>query len=576
MFASPFPVYRLSLFTAVVLITAGILALLVGFAAQVSFAADSSGSETTFVVTINADTNDGSCDAHCTLREAIVAANILSGTDMIVFSLLPASQTITLTALMPHFEDDVIIDGSSMPSLTISGNSLFPIFENRPGVSTTLKYMNIISGFQVGGAAGINNVEGLLSLDHVTLKGNRATAASSFGGGVNNYQGILTVQHSTFIDNSAGHGGGIANQHGKLVIDDSYFQGNMAHSGGGVGGGIVSWGSYGSGGVINIISNTIFVENTAAYGGGLFASDVLTMTNSHFTQNRATVYGGGILNDARAVIGSSTFFSNTAVHSGGGIHNDNSLMLTGVVFSGNMAGQYGGGIVNYGTNFYSASVTATHSLFQENVAGYGGGIANWTGDHVEVLNSTFNANRAITAGGGISNSQSLRLNNVTLSDNEAAVAGGIVSSGVLTMSNSIVANSVGGDCAYSGLFNTNVHNLVEDGSCNPLLSGDPLLGPLADNGGATWTHALLPGSPALDAGDEATCELTDQRGVVRPLDGDGDGTAVCDMGAVEQELTSTPTPTPTPTNTPTPTPTATSTPLPPNFRVYLPVIWKEG
>lgn len=65
----------------------------------------------------------------------------------------------------------------------------------------------------------------------------------------------------------------------------------------------------------------------------------------------------------------------------------------------------------------------------------------------------------------------------------------------------------------------------------------PMLGPLADNGGPTWTHALLPGSPAIDAGDPALCEATDQRGVARPKNGDGDGNPVCDIGAFEADFT---------------------------------------
>jgi hypothetical protein len=62
---------------------------------------------------------------------------------------------------------------------------------------------------------------------------------------------------------------------------------------------------------------------------------------------------------------------------------------------------------------------------------------------------------------------------------------------------------------------------------------DPLLGPLADNGGPTLTHALLPGSPAIDGGDATSCLSTDQRFLDRPVDGDGDGMAVCDIGAFE-------------------------------------------
>jgi hypothetical protein len=97
---------------------------------------------------------------------------------------------------------------------------------------------------------------------------------------------------------------------------------------------------------------------------------------------------------------------------------------------------------------------------------------------------------------------------------------------------------------------------------------DAKLGALSDNGGPTQTHALLPGSPAIDHGDNAGCPDRDQRGYARPADGDGDTTAVCDIGAFEYGSspmptpTATPTPTPTLTPTPTPTPAATPTPTP--------------
>ncbi|MDW8319206.1 MAG: choice-of-anchor Q domain-containing protein, partial [Anaerolineae bacterium] len=93
--------------------------------------------------------------------------------------------------------------------------------------------------------------------------------------------------------------------------------------------------------------------------------------------------------------------------------------------------------------------------------------------------------------------------------------------------NTLVAGSpLGGDCLSSGTIGENIHNLVQDGSCSPLLTGDPRLGPMADNGGPTETHALQPDSPAIDMGDPATCLANDQRSEAR------DDWA-CDIGAFE-------------------------------------------
>jgi hypothetical protein len=149
------------------------------------------------------------------------------------------------------------------------------------------------------------------------------------------------------------------------------------------------------------------------------------------------------------------------------------------------------------------------------------------------------------------------LNNVTIAKNTAPASGGLQNAAAVGMSNTLLAENSGGNCL--GL-PTSLGNNLDDGASCALsapgdLSGLPAnLGPLADNGGGTFTHALLPGSAALEAGNDATCLSADQRGVIRPQG------LHCDIGAFEAESPATATPPSiTGTSTPTPTPTRTAT-----------------
>jgi predicted outer membrane repeat protein len=179
-----------------------------------------------------------------------------------------------------------------------------------------------------------------------------------------------------------------------------------------------------------------------------------------------------------------------------------------------------------------------------NSASTGGGIDAGNGGGIfgaaTLTNCTLSRNSARDYGGGISGPATLT--NCTLSGNSASSGGGI--SGAATLENTIIANSPRGrNCASSASLQSNGHNLDDDAGCGFFNTGDlslvpPNLAPLGNYGGPTQTHALCTGpgvphpdcqaaSPAIDAGANAHCPATDQRGAARPHG------SVCDIGAYE-------------------------------------------
>ncbi len=262
-----------------------------------------------------------------------------------------------------------------------------------------------------------------------------------------------------------------------------------------------------------VVINNITLTNGffVGPGGGIFSSGNLTITNSTLANNVATTWGGGIYNNGTLTITDTTFTGNNG-NFGGGLFNDDGGNTTIVrsTFSGNTATANGGALIN------------------DSPAGL-----------VQVINSTISGNNATTNGGGImlDGTGTVSLTNSTLANNGAPGGGGGIYAflGPVTAVNSIVAGSGGGNCvaAGGGSIGSTGPNIDDDGSCPGFTNINPLLGPLANNGGATQTHALLTGSPAIEAGSNAACPATDQRGVARPQDADGDGNAVCDIGAFE-------------------------------------------
>jgi hypothetical protein len=351
------------------------------------------------------------------------------------------------------------------------------------------------------------------NLINSTVSGNRATVGD--GGGLS--VTAATLSNSTVSGNSAALlGGGI--EADTVAVTNSTVSGNTANNNvggtaGAAGGGI-------SANVATLTGSTVS-GNSASGGGGISAS-VATLTNCTVRDNNAmTSAGGGILANVATLTG-STVSGNSAVNSDGGGIRAVTATLTGSTVSGNSAAN-GGGILAFGT----ATLT----------------------------NCTVSGNHAADQGGGLL-AFGLALLNDTVSDNDAHTGGGVLhfdaGGGAATVRNTIIAQNLvdlgGAGPDVSGAFTSGGHNLIGDGSggtgfrngtqgdqvgtaADPI---DPGLAPLANNGGPTMTYALLAGSPAIDRGDNTAAPATDQRGIARPRDGDGNGSRIVDIGAFER------------------------------------------
>lgn len=270
------------------------------------------------------------------------------------------------------------------------------------------------------------------------------------------------------------------------------------------------------------ISDVTLRDGLGGPGGAIYigASASVTLDRVIVRDNASNSSGGGIYNGGTLAIRDSTVSGNTivsAANSGGGIFNQESgtLEITGSTIASNYASSEGGGIYNR-----RGQVTITNSTITGNTAG-----SNAYG------------------GGGITTAGTLDLTNVTITGNHGLFGGGIYNFSwlpgvnVVNMRNTIIfgntAGTDGPDCMNT--INSLGHNLVGNMSgcgftgdtAGNLIGVNPRLGSLAANGGVTRTHALLQGSPAIDAGDNTECPSQDQRGIARPQG------AACDIGAYE-------------------------------------------
>lgn len=442
-----------------------------------------------------------------TLRAAIQEANATPGPHTI---LLPSGHfTLSLQGLDEDasaagdldVKTDLTILGAGAADTVIDAagiDRVFHVFAGHAlrlsGVAVTGGYSHLNQSGYVRDGGGFYN-SGNLDLTDCVVTGNAAGSNSSFGSGGAIYNAgfnsSLTITRTTISNNTA------ANPNGN-----------------GSAGGIANLGSNST---VTIVDSTLTNNSAQGIGGAIYSKfGSVTIQRSTLSGNSAGVGGGGIQNQASLSVADSTFANNSRT----AISNSGTLTVTGSTFHGNSG--------------------ASGSAINNSIA---------TGGALTLTNSTFSGNQASGNGATISCViGTATITNVTVAGNTAAASfgatGGISGNSNVTIKNSIVAGNSGtADPDVVGTFTSQGHNLIGNvgsasgfangtngdqvgGGANPVI--DPLLGPLQDNGGRTFTRAALAGSPALDAGDNAGAPAADQRGISRPQNG------VVDIGAYER------------------------------------------
>ena len=433
--------------------------------------------------------------------------------DRIVFREDLTGETISLTDGRIDIRENMTIDATNIGNITIDGSNQNGIFDIEDS-TLTLNNLTVASTQQYSAIDANNST---VTINNSTLLDN----SGSFGGAaVNANQSTITINNSAITNNKPLSGGSafVANN-SLLTVNNSSFSENGAtsNSGGGFGGAIRIRESE-----LNINSTSI-INSTAGYGAAIGTIEsIVTITESNISGNFANRRGGAIM------ISRSTAQSNPS-----------SVSIYSTTLSDNSTNGNGGAIVT-SANSGATEFYIVDSTLSRNTAGANGGAVWMRNSSASILNTTFSGNIAQDGDGGAINlvSNYISLSNTTITNNTASDRG----SGIFVSTfqvptpifhNSILAGNNGNDCESNlGLTSfviADSFNIIQNDACSTDARNiDPMLGPLANNGGATLSHALLPTSPARNSGDLITCTTEDQRGQLR-----NNGDNACDVGAIE-------------------------------------------
>ena len=454
---------------------------------------------------------DGCLPDDCSLREAVIAANAVPNVKRI---LLPLPGTYTLTRVGGGEDAAQTGDLDVTEGLAIRG--LGP-------AGTVIDAGGLDRIFDVSNAEHALTLE----LSRLSLSNGHAIASATDGGDGGAIRALASLELIDIAIRGSvadGSGGGVFAQGEWLGMVGGVVENNEA---------VVAGGGIYSASERTHLSGGTFRLNTADEGGAFWTSATeFVVRGSAIDGNSARRGGGGFFGDnviARAE--AVRLANNVALEDGGAAFGGGALDVHETTIEGNEAGRDGGGI------YAEGSLNVTNSTLSGNSAGRGGAVISFGA--VEMENTTVSGNSAGIVGGVFVDRGAASLRYVTIAENTSETGSGANlgnDGGAVTIANSIVAGAGADNCG--GEIESLGYNLDSGASCGFAAAGDvtnadPMLAPLADNGGRTWTHALLDGSAALDiAGD---CNLRDQRGLWRPQDGDSDDTAACDAGAFERQ-----------------------------------------